>query len=208
MRKLILISCIALSFSGALKAQTLTKGNQLFTLSYGVGSFAKFQYLIGGQSNFSIKGIGQLNAKFEVMKSNYFSLGIGVNYLNYQANWVNKDYLMTYTSVGNYTTLIINKYRRDYNSVSVLLRGNFYFVNKPSFSVFMGAGMGYKYTASYAYTNGKYSGDSNYRLNKILPVGAEASMGTRFAIGKQLGGLMEVGLTKSLIQVGLYYRSK
>lgn len=100
-----------------------------------------------------------------------------------------------------------------YNSLSIGLRWNFYFLNKEKYQLYAGIGLGYKKgTTTFKTDIQQYFPDAPTNVSRLpnglyslydLPLAAEITVGFRSYFYKNLGFYTEVGIAKSIIQGGL-----
>lgn len=138
-------------------------------------------------------------AKVTQLNTGMSSYSIGFS----QDNYPNPDssYIVTNGTVREKVT---------YSSFSINLRTNFYLVNRPKTKLYLGVGVGYR---MYKHTrennvNELYPelGHQIYILNDLNfynPVGGELTFGFRYFVFKNTGLYAEMGLAKSLFQVGI-----
>jgi hypothetical protein len=129
--------------------------------------------------------------KAEYMVSDYFGLGVNVNYSKFDAAFkVDTFYKGT----------------MDMTRTSIILRGNAHFAklipNSDSWDPYIGFGLGYQRMKV------NYADDSPYTpidggLVVPLPVTFEATAGIRYFFMPNLGSYLEVGITRAFVQMGV-----
>lgn len=118
------------------------------------------------------------------------------------------------TNNGDSIKVVTEKY--NYKSFSFNLRCNLYFINKEKYQLYAGIGLGYRMNTVSFESNAKQKFPELTRnvsylpsgLQDIykIPVGLEITLSFRAYFYKNLGFYTELGLAKSVIQVGLCLR--
>lgn len=191
-------------------AQAFEEGKNYASLSYGFGTF--FGAGFGASktliekaginvSDIRLSTIGPISAKYEYAVSRHLGLGLGINYISNDVN-----YLDSYTSNG-YT--VVNRYELNRTSVSFLARANVHFGDHKKLDPYLGAGIGYRYekwAQEYSFTstdpNAKPSENSLPSFPGI-PFGFEATFGVRYLFTPNVGAFAELGFAKSFTQFGV-----
>jgi len=169
------------------------------TISAGYG----FPNLVGAvfktyesNNDFKVTSIGPVYLKGEYMIEEKIGIG-GV--AAYAGNSISYNYLGILDSGA--TTTYEDKISR--TTLSILARFNYYFVNSEKANIYAGVGTGYR-IANWKYTFGDPDiDDSNNEIPNLVPLGFEFTFGARYFFTENIGIYTELGLAKSLFQVGL-----
>ena len=165
------------------------------TVSAGYGFVNVIQGLFSANVHTSETGyksanFGPLHFKAEYGISDVVGVGLSVNYVKAGASY--QDQSVTGTP---YT------YEAGYNNLSALLRFNFHIGNHEKVDPYIGTGIGYR-TGNWYYESNdpNYTGDE---IKGIQPLGFEAVFGLRYYVMENLGLYTEIGMAKSLFQLGV-----
>jgi opacity protein-like surface antigen len=205
-KKLALFIAISMGILGSpasLFSQSFNKGDKFISLGYGFPNLA-VTWLNAVKSSSTAAdwkpiGIGPIHLKFESAINESWGLGFSINYSNYGAHYTDNSTGTPYAE----TTLI--------SGYSALLRINNYFVNEDKLQIYGGIGAGYRgRSVSVTTTNPAGSSANNDIKNLygtvVFPVGFEATIGLRGFFSNNLGGYLEMGMAKSVIQAGLFVK--
>jgi len=206
----LLLVCLSLLTQQA-SAQSFAKGTTSFSLGYGLFSYIRHPLKVeingsGGNDLPSIGNNGSLGPyyfKIEHGFSPYFGVGVNVAYM--ADFWKDEvpipDSSGAYTDTANFTT--------NRTTYSILARLNVHLPASNHFDFYAGLGLGYRYWVHKSHTdNPNYPGGQDFSsgstANKIH-LGFELSAGMRWLITRNLGLYGELGLCKSMFQLGLVY---
>jgi opacity protein-like surface antigen len=178
-------------------AQCLPQGSMNVALGYGFGNFTKSLFktyeTIGG---YKAKSLGPLHAKFEYMASEKFGIGLSVNYFN-----LDGSYDITYQNTSGAT--VNGREGLKYSTLSFLARGNYYWFNEDKVAVYSGIGLGYR-LGDWSYYSDAPMNTNTHSLGNF-PFGMEVVGGVKALITPNIGAYAEVGMAKSIAQVGLLF---
>ncbi len=199
MRKGITILLIYISVLPLLRAQDggLEQGNVM--ISGGVGFLSLEGVARSFVQNFLDKKTTAVTTavsrplffKGEYMMSDYFGIGLNVNYSTFDANFKIDTFY---------------KGSLDMNRLSILFRGNAHFAklipNGESWDPYIGASLGYQRMKV------NYLDDSPYTpldggLVVPLPLSFEVTAGVRYFFFPNVGSYLEVGITRAFAQIGI-----
>jgi hypothetical protein len=188
------LTVFVLSVAAFLPAQIVTRGKQTISVGYGYPNLQKSVLnLLSYNENFKSKGYGPLHFRYENAISEELTLGASVNLTNYGCEWSDSGYR---------ATLTVTAY-------SGLFRMNCFFFNEENLKVYGGVAFGYRGRTS-TYTNARPGNTVSQGVESVLtavavPIGFETTLGIRGRLGNGVGGYVEFGLAKSVIQAGLYF---
>ena len=176
----------------------------VFKVSLGIGSpnlvrYTTFFNVYKGQPGYETKSLGPFHLKLEYRLKWWLGLGINVNYMSYGLSYIDRAFDPNVGAVDN-------KVRIRNTNTAVNLRSNFYFFNPEKRTtkseLYLGAGLGYKF--------GKFKVTSEYEeytpkvtFNDLYKFGFEATCGYRYNFSKHLAVYSEIGVAKSIFQLGL-----
>ncbi len=143
--------------------------------------------------------------QFKVRTNIYF--GIGINYALFAYNniYVHRNKFSN-PNLSNDTV------RLKFQSSSILLRGNANFEIEKNLILYIGLGIGKRTqnvsnaSVSYIDSLGKYIVEVGKSIDNPMPIGFETTLGCNYYFFKNLGAYWEVGLAKSMIQMGIIFR--
>lgn len=172
-------------------------GNIIVSFGYGYPNISKS--ILGSVPDnpiYTVSGIGPIHGALEYLINDNISLGLTVNHVATEMNWVNSLSGTPYNESLTYSSTAFN------------FRFNFYFDTGDNLDIFMGAGLGYKKTSLIFKTDDPdfvdlWQGPS---LLGLFPISMDFSAGVRYYIIENFGIYVAVGLAKSLVQGGLVFR--
>jgi hypothetical protein len=160
-----------------------------------------FNYL-SRESNFKAKGIGPFHLKIEKNIKPWLGAGLNLNYAQYDITY---DRQMQDTNTG---AIIMNQISLVNSNLAVNARVNIHFVraqaNQPH-ALYWGLGMGYKF-GHLKFTSRYNAFLPSLKLPSISRLGVETTLGYRYHISEKSAIYAELGLAKSLIQIGYNWR--
>jgi hypothetical protein len=187
---------VSAGFVSSAFGQTFEKGSKVASLGYGFPNLGKLTLsLIEDESDFQATGLGPIHFRYESGISNDWSIGLSANFTRYGAKWKDSGF----------------DARIDVSTYSLLLRINNYFLNEETVQVYGGFGAGYRGRFG-SYKNDRPGatdddGEFNSLISKVtIPIGFEATLGVRTRFTPGFGGYVELGLAKSVVQGGIYFR--
>jgi opacity protein-like surface antigen len=170
------------------------KGKIFVSGGYGFPNLGKavITALITDGTNIKVTGVGPLHFKAEMALSDGVGFGLSVNYISFGVKWNSTD---TASAMIPYDNQISR------SSLSILARINFHFGTTDKLDPYFGVGAGYK-QATYKYTTNDPNGN-NISAPGFSPFGFETTIGVRYFFMPGFGLYTEMGIAKSVIQVGL-----
>ena len=153
--------------------------NTVLARMYGIGSGYQFSYL------------GPLFLKYEYAISDKFGLGLNVSYLTSTADFTSTDF-----STNEVFNNSIN--RTGYN---IMLRFNWHFGDHDMIDPYFGLAGGYRSNNWSSDFEDQSLGELD--INTLIPVGIEATFGTRFLFTDNIGAYVEIGLARAFFQFGV-----
>ena len=164
-----------------------TPQKQEITIGYGV---CNIQRVIIFQ-NATFKGYGTFHLKYDYFLNNNFSIGATINY----AGITETDEPLTFNFYNN------SKYQAPsfdikHRALSTNCRINFHGYNKDGLDIYFGFGIGLNYVVTI---------QNDMAVKRMLP-GFECSLGLKYQWADNSGFFTEIGMTKSLLQVGTYFK--
>ena len=162
---------------------------------------AFFNYL-SRETNFKSKGIGPLHLKAEKQINPWIGIGLSMNYAQYDISYQRK---MQDTSTG---AIIMNEIKLVNSNLAVIGRLNIHFI-KPNpdqvHDVYWGLGMGYKF-GHLKFTSNYSAFLPSIKLPSLSRFALETTLGYRYHVNDKSAIYVELGIAKSLIQLGYNWR--
>lgn len=202
--KVILVISIIIN-SKLIVAQSFEEGQSMFTIGYGLVGYraAFFDALISPVNNNSnepkIKKsqLGPVYLKYEYMSNENVSIGI-----NFAA--VNLKYSRDYTTSINGRDSFMSE-SWDFMSYSILGRINYHYSPDEKVDFYSGIGFGYRFARN-AYIENGVKDPSASASDNMFPVGFDLTQGVRIMLTNELAIYGEIGLAKSMFQLGASYK--
>jgi len=197
MRPLILV-IFALLFS--VKGYSQFEKEHSVALGFGVPNiprifFDQFEF----NNNYSVVGSGPFHFKYQNKVSKRFSYGLNINRSAFQISYVD-NVLDPVRGV-----VLPNQVKIRVRNTAFNLRGNIHFLSSKTHDLYFGIGIGYRH-GTYKIS----SQSENYPLKITLPnfikLGLEGTLGYRYKITNHFGLYSELGLAKSVLQFGGFYK--
>jgi len=166
------------------------------TVAYGFGNFLRSTFEASGveKGNQVRTSIGPLMAKGEWALSN--NLGFGVNFaiMSLKNEWT--DTFSRTTGSGTYS------------GWSALARVNYHMKPGRFFDPYLGFGVGYRRDRIKESTSDPSTGNKFEEDVLLIPfnLGMDLTLGFRLMVTERLGMMMETGIAKGVVQLGLVYR--
>ncbi len=192
-----------LAQSDTFNNQDSSEMSNVFSVGYGAPSYLRStlsfaddisQIVINKEG--SVSGVGPLYLKYERILTPKFGMGINVAYETIQYSETSEGYdpiSGTYVTYTNYY---------DFSSVSILGRLSWHFTDLEKFDPYVGFGFGYRSAKLQVDSNDPYL--NTFSNNSTpFPVGADVTIGARLYLSNSIGVYTELGLAKSLFQIGL-----
>lgn len=181
------------------QSDAFSEGIIVVTAGYGFPNLGKSVLkAYQGYGGYKVSGVGPLSFKGEYGLSDKIGFGVSINYVSFAASWIENGT----DSLGNSTIPYTYKFSR--TSVSVLARLNIHFATSEKLDPYWGVGAGYR-TGGYKFTSNdpSYTGSVTF---PTIPVGFETTIGVRYYFTDNIGGYVEMGMAKALIQAGLSFK--
>ena len=183
----------------------LAKGNNRISFGYGFfpldGDVIKWLYNTAGSTGTIF---GPLYFKFDHVFDPNWSIGVNVaiGYYNITYPFDYNFYYLYNLKDSGYT-----ENRKDV-TFSILARLNYHFGIIGKFDPYFGFGLGYRSSSSSYSTTFSSAGFVPQSYDSNFPVGFETTVGTRYALKNNFSLYAELGLAKSLFQIGATYKLK
>ncbi len=199
---IILLFTFGLSLNKTQAQSELEEGNMLISVSYGVPSFAKLGLLklykdYNSHYNYKAKALlGPLSLKFEYLAFDKLGVGLSTNLAKASVTY---DY-----GNGHFYTETLTKW-------NILSRSNYHFYAADNIDLYAGAGVGYN--AEKRVRTTAPTDDPSYIKNGDHPlkpeyshVTGEITLGMLYMFSDNFGAFGELGVSKSLLQVGVFLK--
>lgn len=199
--KLFTLGVISTLYSLSTNAQYFSLDSKHITAGYGVGNFTQSLLQIGEQNDYQYRynGVGPFFLKYEYAVAEKMGVGINIAYAQAQATY---KYTNTYITDGSQ----LLEETLDWKSYSVLLRFNMHFGENEKVDPYWGIGAGYRDAKWSGFNNDPQKPYDNTRISNPLNVGFETTFGCRFLFSEGIGGYVEVGFAKAVLQFGLTFK--
>ncbi|MEN8958032.1 MAG: hypothetical protein ABF242_00445 [Flavobacteriales bacterium] len=184
------------------KAQAYDEGIGFVSLGYGFPNLNKLlnDFAESLDSDVKSTGFGPMHLRFDYGLSETYSIGASVNFSNSGSKW---DYE---TFDGNNNPVV---YAESFSrtSINFLVRLNKHFLDNDRFDLYSGVGIGYNYVSIKSESEDPNFVEDDFidDFANIFPIGFESTIGLRFLFTENLGGYVEAGWSKSLVQFGVVY---
>lgn len=184
-----------------ISAQYFSLDSKHISAGYGLGNFVQSSLKLGEQNDYQFRynGVGPFFLKYEYAVAEKMGVGINVAYVQAQATY---KYTNTYITDGSR----LLEETLDWKSYSILLRFNMHFGENEKVDPYWGIGAGYRTAMWSGYNNDPQQEYDNNQINNPLNIGFETTFGCRFLLSDALGGYVEVGIAKAVLQFGLTYK--
>lgn len=184
---------VLMSTISAVHAQAMEKGN--FSLSLGHGFVTPGTNILNtleNNSNFRSNKLGPYFASFQYMISDNFGLALNAAHWELNASFDEEPF----NGISSETRFYCR-------NTSILIRGNGHVLRDEHFDVYFGIGVGARF--------GTWRLESEFNDEDLftiveplnIPVGFSGTIGLNYMVVKNLGAYFEIGLAKSLLQLGL-----
>jgi opacity protein-like surface antigen len=196
MKKLYTTILIIVVTFGNSNGQSFDEGVNNISVGYGIGTFiGAIAKDYENEAGYKFTGTGPIYLKYEYGVSEKLGLGINLAYAGYEfANTASYSNDQGQEIIFNETT--------KYNTFSILARLNVHFGDNDKFDPYWGVGLGYR-NSNWSYESSDPNGQNDNDFNLNFPFGFETTLGARYFFIPSLGAYAEVGLAKSVFQVGL-----
>lgn len=191
------ITIIAIAFAVTnSNAQAFEEGTKVVAIGYGFPNLGKSLFKVGSDNEgYKATGFGPIHGRFEYGLTDKFGIGLSINFNSFGAKYSDPyyDYL-----TGTYLAYT-NEFK--YTSVNFLIRGNRHWDVNDKVDIFSGFGLGYNYAkATWKSSNTAFVDDT---FDNIIPIGFEWTVGMRYYFSDNVGGYIEGGYAKSILQAGI-----
>ncbi|HEY1047388.1 MAG TPA: hypothetical protein VGF79_13160 [Bacteroidia bacterium] len=197
MKKLLIILAILPHFLIANEIE------QKHTISLGIGApnmtVSLFNIFNNYNNNFSAKGTGPFHLKYENRIHPHMSIGLNINSASYDIRYVDN---VLDTNKG---TIVPNNVRIKGRNTAFNIRYNVHFLkpeNFPKFDCYFGLGLGMRFGKPVLSSEYSYYTPS-LKLPNFSVIGLESTLGMRYFFTDHIGVYTEIGLAKSIVQLGL-----
>ena len=174
--------------------------NNYFYVSggYGIWAFAIPRVKVNVDSNtpVNLNQIGPIYAKIEFPVTLKSSISFCFAYIDISANWSENIQKMGSTVTNDVTVKMVSK--------SAILRYNWHFMKDERFDSYFGIGLGYRFgEITYQQSNSNFWNGVARLDGPISTPGFESTFGFRYFLTHSIGIYSEVGIAKSIFQIGL-----
>jgi hypothetical protein len=171
------------------------QGKIIISAGYGFPNLGKSIFKVyQSYGGYSTSGFGPAHIKAEYALSDKIGLGLSVNYVSYKV-----EFNGTYID-NNFNTVTYKEGFKG-SSLSALLRMNIHFATTEKLDPYWGFGAGYRSNSYTFYSD--YAGAGSLTLSGGIPFGFETTIGMRYFFTPNIGIYTEMGIAKSLVQLGL-----
>ena len=211
MRHLICIFLLLLSmtsFSQNSEPNSFCSGKFVFSVGYGFPSLEESilgrNFHGGLNMTFDKTGYGPIHFRGEYGLSDKIGIGVSINYDHFSGTL--KGITQQIFPDG---TIIRDTYQKTITSLTGLLRFNYHFATNQKLDPYFSIGAGFRLTKTDFTTDNPRGTSRDYDIwvgNSELspfPIGFEAVAGLRYYCTKHIGIYSEMGIAKSIIQIGL-----
>jgi opacity protein-like surface antigen len=183
----------------ALPPSTATSYKNTLSAGYGFPSIVRMYLRVtNSRSQYEIMGYGPYMFKYERKINPRWGIGINASYSFSRLSFMADGFDTATKKIRLY------EYGIELEEISVLLRGNYHFLQKEKIDAYVGAGVGYGRV-----TLGTYSlapvNDFSVFLAIPRPLSFEATVGMRYYPTKRFGLFGEFGLGKSWLLLKRYF---
>jgi opacity protein-like surface antigen len=197
MTKKIFLFALILMCNKLSQAQVFPEGSMNVSVGYGFGNFVNsFFKALDVFDNMKTQNRGPIHAKGEYMVNEKFGIGLSMNYFGIKSSTA-----ITFKNASGQT--VTGERGVNFNSLSGLVRFNYYYMNTDNMGLYSGAGIGYK-TSRWDSFNDDPKGTQS-SLPNFVPLGFEAIFGVKGMFTPQIGAYAEFGFAKSFAQVGVVF---
>ena len=200
-QKLIIAGLLGFSLiAGNVNARDFDKGEKHVSLGYGLATWTGAIFdAYESYGDYSHSATGPFHAKFEYGVSEKMGVGLNLAYGIHDLKYTYDDFDVNgdpvkYTETTKYTTW------------SALMRLNWHFGDIEHFDPYWGIGVGYR-SGNWKVTSNDPTGETSAtEVDEPIPFGFETTIGARYHFTDNFGAYMEVGLAKSIMQLGVTMR--
>jgi hypothetical protein len=178
-------------------AQSFQKNTIIASFGIGSKNNAKTHFIKYATNpdykNYKSSGVGVLHAKLEIGVGKRDGLSLSINHAQGQATFEEILIFDPFNYVAKHRTTKFN------------LRYNFHLIKKSNVKIdpYFGCGIGYGIVQTKIIASNPTF--STFKDNP-LPIGAEMTLGMRYFMARSLGIYGEIGVAKSVLQIGISYR--
>jgi len=182
--------------SAAQEVPAFAEGDAFISVAYGFGNFLRSTFEANGvdRDNQVRTSIGPLMAKGEWALSSNLGFGVNFSMMTLENEWT--DTAARTSGTGSYS------------GWSALARVNYHLKPSRFFDPYIGFGVGYRRDRIKETTSNPANGKRFDEQVMLIPfnLGMDLTMGFRLMVTPHLGMMMETGLAKGIVQLGLAYR--
>lgn len=198
MNKKLLLFAILIALSNLTNAQAFPQGSINVSAGYGFGNFTRSLFKTwSAQDGYKAALLGPLHVKAEYMAGEKFGIGVSLNYISvkgtYNINYYNSSNVLTSGTEGI-----------KFNSLSALVRANYYWVNSDRFGIYSGLGLGYR-SGNWSFFTDAPNDPTEILPTTSFPLGLEGILGGKVLFTDNIGAYAEIGVAKSIAQIGVVF---
>jgi opacity protein-like surface antigen len=188
-KTLIILALILATVANKIQAQAFSKGAVIVSAGYGFPNLQKTLFnLYNIYTGYTVKGFGPAHAKIEYGVNDYIGIGLAINYVNSSVSFTDQY-----------------NYKLAYNNFKVNLRTNVHYGTAEKIDFYSGLGVGYG-NSSFNWTTNDPDGVPSESVIIPINIGFEATTGARYFFTDNIGMYAEIGLAKSIIQIGASFK--
>lgn len=198
-KKHIILICL-LFVSNLVKSQDYLRNN--VSIGYGFPNLSLIGFnsinFFTDKKDFMSKGTGPLHLKYENRINKYIGLGVNMNYVSYHVSYIEEQF-DTIQGIPAPNKIDIN-----YWNLATNLRANFYFFSPEErpIDLYLGFGIGFRY-GKFKLTASNEQFAPSIGLPNLSYLGLESTLGCRYFPSENIGIYSELGLAKSIFQIGV-----
>lgn len=183
-------------YQGSTNRPAFAENDAFITLAYGFGNFLRSTFEASDVSKEQQvhTAIGPLMAKGEWALSSNLGFGVHLAFMSLKNEWT--DTAARSSGTGTYT------------GWSALARVNYHLKPGKFFDPYLGFGVGYRRDRIKETSTNPSSGNKFEEDIMLIPfnLGMDVTIGFRMMASEHLGIMMETGIAKGIVQLGLVFR--
>lgn len=172
------------------------EGKLFASVGYGFPNIQKILYNRLDLEGFSYKGIGPIFVRGEYALSDRIGVGVAINYSQHSVSYTDSYFDSNFVEKQGTVTVKTNP-------LSFIGRLNFHFATSEKVDPYFGLGLGYRLQTVKLSSDVPELEAGEGAVTAGFPVTVEAVLGLRYFINEQFGLYTEIGLTRSLAQLGV-----
>ena len=175
------------------------EGQNSVSIGYGFGTVVgALASAYKNETGYAFSGTGPIYLKYEHAITDGVGLGLNIAYAKYKFAWAFD------TEDANFQPITYAE-GWELTTMSFLARINWHFGDSEKFDPYFGVGLGYR-TGSWKWTTTDPSGTQGLSAANVVPFGFETTVGARYLFTDNIGAYAELGIAKSVLQVGLNFK--